>query len=120
MGEENFPGEFLTETKKTRGRSFRKGYNTTNRSKLTACARMKNLVEKHAMQINSAELSRQLSFFVAAGAGYAAKLGEHDDLVMSTILVIRMLEQVMWYDEEKTEDLRDSIQDAEVEPMGIF
>jgi len=119
LGEENFCGMLLTEPKKTRGRRVRKGFNTTNRTKVTACAKFKTLVEKRAMKINSRELARQLNFFVASGTGYAAKLGENDDLIMATILIIRMLDQVMWYDESKTEDLRESVGE-EVQPMGIF
>jgi hypothetical protein len=120
LGEHNFDGTFLTEARKTRGTRIRRGFNTTNRSKLKACSKLKTLVEKRAMTINSKELARQLNFYVAAGAGFAAKLGQHDDLVAATLLVIRMLEMVMHYNEEQTVDLRESFAEEEVQPMGIF
>jgi len=120
IGEDNFDGSFLTEPRKTRGKRIRKGFNTTNRTKVGACSRLKTLLEKRAMKINSKELARQFNFFVAAGTGFKAKLGEHDDLVMAVILIIRMLDQVMWYDESKSSDLREVAEEQNIPPMGIF
>lgn len=90
-GEEHIKGIFLSEPKKPGvSRVFRKGFNTTNKSKLTSCAKLKNLVETKRLKIASKPLVSQLKTFVAHGGSYAAKLGERDDLVMALILTIRM------------------------------
>lgn len=99
-GEERFPGMFVSERKrKGQSRRFRKGLHTDNRKKLAACAKFKSLVETDRMTLASAELIRQLKFFVGTDGGktYKAKPGTHDDLVMSAMLCVRMLETVtLW------------------------
>jgi hypothetical protein len=112
MGEENIPGIFLSEPKR-RGnvRRFRKGFNTTNSSKLTACAKFKRC---------SKNLIREMKNFIAAGNSFKAKEGETDDLVMSTLLVTRMAMLVSKYDEEAFLDLKDSFDDDELrKPMPV-
>jgi len=121
MGEDNIPGTFLSEPKKAGGsRSFRRGFNTTNRSKLTACAKFKQWVESSKLKIKSKALLREIKTFVARGASYAAKDGETDDLVMATMLVVRMTMVIAAYDENTFEDMRDSFNDEEyLAPMPI-
>lgn len=121
MGEENIPGTFLSEPKR-RGsmRRFRKGFNTTHSSKLAACAKFKRWVEEETMKIRSKNLTRELKTFVAKGNSYAAKVGETDDLVMSTLLAVRMAMQVAKYDEDAFNDLKDSFDDSELRrPMPV-
>ena len=121
IGEENIDGTFLSEPKKTRTGKIRKGFNTTHKTKIRACSKFKTLVEKSKMEIHSRELARQLNFFVAAGNSFKAKLGEHDDLVMSTVLIIRILENIMRFDEEMTAGLRETIGGSEErEPFPFF
>jgi hypothetical protein len=121
MGEEQIPGTFLSEPKKAGGsRTFRRGFNTTNRSKLTACAKFKQWVESSKLKIKSKALLREIKTFVARGASYAAKDGETDDLVMATMLVVRMTMVIAAYDENTFEDMRDSFNDEEyLAPMPI-
>ena len=121
MGEDNIPGTFLSEPKKAGGsRTFRRGFNTTNRSKLTACAKFKQWVESSKLKIKSKALLREIKTFVARGASYAAKDGETDDLVMATMLVVRMTMVIAAYDENTFEDMRDSFNDEEyLAPMPI-
>jgi hypothetical protein len=120
MGEEQIPGTFLTEPKKAgSARVARRGFNTTNRSKLTACAKFKQWVESGKLKIKSKNLLGETKTFVARGSSYAAKEGEHDDLVMSTLLVVRMTMVISQYDENTFEDMRDSFQDDYVAPMPI-
>jgi len=121
MGEDNIPGTFLSEPKKSGGsRTFRRGFNTTNRSKLTACAKFKQWVESSKLKIKSKALLREIKTFVARGASYAAKDGETDDLVMATMLVVRMTMVIAAYDENTFEDMRDSFNDEEyLAPMPI-
>lgn len=124
MGEESLPGTFLSEPKR-RGnvKRYRKGFNTTHSSKLSACAKLKRWVEEGTMKIRSKNLTRELKTFVAKGNSYAAKDGETDDLVMSTILAIRMAMVVSKYDEEAFLDLKDSFDEQELRrpmPIGIL
>jgi hypothetical protein len=106
---------FLSEPKrKGNVRRFRKGFNTTHSAKLAACAKIKRWVEEETMKIRSKPLIRELKTFVARGNSYAAKDGETDDLVMSTLLAVRMAMQIAKYDPEAFEDLKDSFDDTEL------
>jgi hypothetical protein len=89
-GEENIQGYFLSDNSVVNagGRRFRKGYNTTPKSKLSACAKLKNLIESTRMTVNSRPLVSELKTFVSSGVSYAAKPGKTDDLVMSTVLAV--------------------------------
>lgn len=122
-GEHNFPGTFVSEKRRPGVGRRRKGMNTSNSSKLAACAKFKSLLETDRMKINSRELVRQLKNFVGSGASYAAKPGEKDDLVMSTMLIVRMLETVInWIPAEESDELRDGIDTDDLfsEPMPIL
>ena len=102
-GEHNIPGTFLTET----GVRKRKGYNTTHKSKLAACAKFKHLVESKKMKIHSKSLISELKNFVAVSGSYKAKVGETDDLVMSSLLITRMLQDLGNYVTELETQIRD-------------
>lgn len=117
-GEENIQGYFLSEPGGSggSGRRFRKGFNTTNKPKLAACAKLKNLVESRRMQIRSRNLISELKTFVASGTGYAAKPGETDDLVMATLLIVRMLQVLQSYHSDLDSQMRDH-QDTLIEPL---
>lgn len=117
-GEHNIQGVFLSEPKKHSigtGR-YRKGFNTTNKSKLSACAKLKNLVESKKMKIYSKPLITEFKHFVANGSSYAAKPGEHDDLVMALLLTVRMMQLLKDYHKELSTHLRDYGDDV-IEPM---
>ena len=119
-GEENIKGYFLSEPGgSASGRRYRKGFNTTNKPKLAACAKLKHLVESNRMRIHSAPLITELKNFVASGTGYAAKIGETDDLVMATVLVVRMLQVLQSYHQELDDQMRDH-QDNFVEPLPVI
>jgi len=91
LGEDTFPGLFLCEPmKKGHVRRFRKGFNTTHGSKISACSRLKFLIEEDKMVVKSKSLISELKNFIAHGVSFKAKLGEHDDLVSATLLIIRM------------------------------
>lgn len=91
IGEELFPGMFLHEPKRTQNRHMRKGFTTSNRSKLEACAKLKTWLETDKMTIFSRPLLSELKTFVAKGAGFEAKVGLKDDTVSATLLAIRMI-----------------------------
>ena len=115
-GEENIEGYFLSEPGGGSGRRYRKGFNTTHKPKLAACAKLKNLLETNRMTIHSASLISELKTFVAHGTSYAAKPGETDDLVMATVLAIRMMQILQSYHAELDTQLRDH-SDNTIEPM---
>jgi hypothetical protein len=106
-GEERIQGYFLSEPKSGGGRRYRKGFNTTHKEKLSACSKLKNLIESGRMKIRSTGLVSELKTFVASGTGYAAKQGETDDLVMSTLLAIRMLVLLQTFDSGIDNQMRD-------------
>jgi hypothetical protein len=118
-GEENIQGYFLSDSYRSGGRRYRKGFNTTSKSKLAACSKLKNLVESGKIKIASSNLISELKTFVSSGTSYAAKIGETDDLVMSTLLVIRMLQELQNYHQDLNEHLRDH-DDTVIEPMPFI
>jgi hypothetical protein len=120
IGEENIHGTFLTEPKKVGNtRTYRRGFTTTNKSKLAVCAKFKSLVETKRLHIASKNLLSELKTFVAMGNSYEAKTGETDDLVMATMLVVRMVQMLQSFDPELDQKLRDSLDDF-IEPMPFI
>lgn len=118
-GEERFPGMFISERKrKGQTRRFRKGLTTDNKKKLSACAKMKGLIESDRMIVNSKQLLKQLKFFVAKESTYAAKPGEHDDLVMAAMLCVRMLDTASTWGADLG-DLKEYIDDADIFEEGM-
>ena len=117
-GEQNIPGYFLSDNSvvKGSGRRFRKGFTTTNKSKVSACAKLKTLVETDKMLVRSRSLIGEFKNFVAHGTSYSAKSGETDDLVMSTILAIRMLQILTGYHKELDTHMTDFGED-QIEPL---
>jgi len=123
-GEERFPGSLITERRR-KGISMkrvRRGLHTNARNKMSACARLKSLVESDRMTINSNNLLRELKNFVATGNSFAAKSGETDDLVSATLMIVRMLDIALAWG-TSAGDLREYISDSEigdeVEPMPV-
>lgn len=110
IGEENIKGIFLSEPAKAgTGRRYRRGFNTTQRSKLSACAKLKHLIETKRMNIASKNLISELKTFVSNGASYAAKPGETDDLVMALVLAVRMAQLLQRYDATLDDIMKDSL-----------
>jgi len=119
-GEENIKGLFLSEDKKAgQGRRFRKGFNTTNKTKIAACAKMKTLIESGRLKVKSKPLISEFKTFVASGTSYSAKIGEHDDLVMATVLAVRMMQQIQKYHKDVGENMTDHT-DVEIPPMPFI
>jgi hypothetical protein len=118
-GEENFPGILLNEKKKKgQVKRNKRGLLTDNRRKLAGCNRLKSLIESARMTINSKKLLKELKNFVASGASYKAKPGEHDDLVMGTVLIARMLDLVVNYSLNNMDDLKEAINEDDEEDAG--
>jgi hypothetical protein len=119
-GEENIKGIFLSEPSRPGiGRKYRKGFTTTHKTKLSACAKFKQLIESRKLHIASKALVSELKTFVASGSGYAAKIGETDDLVMSMLLAVRMATFLREYDPSLDEKLKDSSEEI-IMPMPFI
>jgi len=112
-GETNIQGIFLSETGKKR-----KGFNTSHKVKLTACAKFKTLLETKKMKLHSRSLISELKTFVALGGSYSAKVGETDDLVMSTLLIVRMLQQLTDFHYDLETQMRDH--EELIAPLPFF
>jgi hypothetical protein len=112
-GEQNIPGVFISEPGKKR-----RGFNTNRTTKLAACAKFKTLLESKKLKVNSYGLVSELKTFVASGGSYAAKIGDQDDLVMATLLIVRMLQQLSDFNYDLDEHIRDH--DNFVEPLPFF
>jgi hypothetical protein len=112
-GENNIPGIFISEPGKKR-----KGFNTTNKSKLTACAKFKTLLESKKLTVNSRSLISELKAFVAHAGSYAAKIGDTDDLVMASLLNVRMIQELGSYHFELDSYVKDH--EEFVAPLPFF
>lgn len=113
-GEERIPGYFVNEPG-----SKRKGFTTTNKSKLAACAKLKYYIETDKMKPKSKNLIQELKTFIAHGASFQAKEGDTDDLVMGTVLAVRLIEHIMKYDEKTYNALVERSSSDFLAPMPI-
>jgi len=122
FGEENIPGLFVSEPmRKGHVRKFRKGFNTTHGTKITACSRLKTMLESDKMVIHSKPFISELKSFVATGSSYQAKSGQSDDLISATLLALRMMAVLKDWDPRiyNTFTQAESMDDYDA-PMPIF
>jgi len=122
LGEETFPGMFLSEpVKKGHVRRFRKGFNTTHVAKINACAKLKQLIENKKLKLHSKSLISELKTYVSAALSFKAKPGQHDDLVSSLLLAVRMIMILQDWDPSIYEKMRDQEGMEEHDlPMPIY
>jgi len=124
VGEENIPGLFVAEPiRRGHVRKFRKGFNTTHKTKISACARLKHLIESGKMTVNSSALISELKAFIASGVSFKAKSGENDDLVSAMLLAVRMSVVMADWDSRVFDVMSDRFEgdDEDFEPpMPIF
>lgn len=122
FGEENIPGLFVSEPmRKGHVRKFRKGFNTTHSTKITACSRLKTMIESNKMTIHSKPLVSELKGFVASGSSYRAKSGQTDDLISATLLSLRMMSVLKDWDPRVYDTFVQAEHDENYEaPMPIF
>jgi len=120
IGEENIPGLFLSEPiRKGHVRKFRKGFNTSHRVKMTACVKLKSLIESKKMTINSKPLVSELKTYVASGVGFKGKNEESDDLVSASLLICRMAAVLADWDPNIYETMTERLEEESL-PMPIF
>lgn len=110
-GEESFPGEFLHEPKKVAGKRSRKGFHTSHRTKMESCLSFKRYVETDKIKLRSKALLSEVKNFVAKGNSFSAKPGEHDDLVMSLLLGIRMIDYIATFEDEVYDVINSNLSD---------
>ena len=123
IGEENIPGLFVSEPmRKGHVRKFRKGFNTTHGTKISACAKLKSMVETDMMEVNSKALISEMKGYVASGSSFKAKPGETDDLISATLLSIRMMKVLQDWDPRVYNTFKqDHVDGDDYEPpMPIF
>lgn len=121
LGEETFPGLFLSEpVRKGHVRRFRKGFNTTHSSKISVCAKLKQLIETRSLKVHSKSLISELKTYVAKGISFEGKVGSHDDLVSSMLLALRMVMLLQDWDPAIYDKMRDAHYEDIVLPMPIF
>ena len=71
-------------------------------TKSKGCQLMKDFIESQRLQISSRDLITELKFFVAQGKqgnNFAAERGKHDDLVMSVVGIMLLLDELSKSDE---------------------
>ena len=123
FGEDSIPGLFVSEPiRKGHIRKFRKGFNTTHKTKITACSRLKNMIEKEKLKINSKPLISELKSFIASGSSFKAKSGQTDDLVSATLLIMRIISVLKDWDPKIYASFSQADEDTadRVMPMPIF
>jgi hypothetical protein len=77
------------------------------------------MVEYKKLTINSGNLISELKNFVASGGSFSAKPGEKDDLVMSMLLAIRIVQLLQNFDSTLDSRLRDET-DEVITPMPFI
>jgi len=115
------PAQLLSEPNQT-GSRFRKGLNTNGRTKNQAVTKLKSLVEGNRLQIKSKPLISELKNYVTKGGSFAAKSGEHDDLVSALLMIVRMSQLIARWDDNTASQIRnnDLVEvDDLVEPLPI-
>ena len=80
---------------------------------------MKGLIESSRLTVNSGPLVSELKVFVSKGSGFEAKEGETDDLVMSSLLAVRMAQALQAYDPTLDATLRDKL-DSDIMPLPFI
>jgi hypothetical protein len=119
IGEENIRGYFLSESAASNNpRPYRKGFTTTNKSKIANCSKLKSWIETGKLKIASKMLISELKGFVASGTSFRAKIGETDDLVMAMLLVVRMMQLIQSFDPNVDETLRTA--EEFIEPLPFI
>jgi len=122
FGEENIPGLFVSEPmRKGHVRKFRKGFNTTHGTKISACSRLKTMIKNDKMILKSKPLISELKGFVATGSSFQAKSGMGDDLVSATLLALRIMAVLKDWDPRVYNTFKSMENELDYEPpMPIF
>jgi hypothetical protein len=121
VGLDVIPAQLMNEPSQAHSK-IRRGLNTNMKTKAQAVTKLKSLVDTSKMKIRSKLLISQLKNYVSKGDSFAAKSGEHDDLVSALLLIVRMSQIISKWDDLTAEHMKDdSLFDIEqlVEPMPV-
>ena len=105
IGEDEFFGTFMREKKKRNNVRVRGGFYTDHPAKMSACSRFKVWFENGKLTVMSKPLLAELKGFMRSGRTYKARSGDTDDIVMATLLIVRMVEIIMKDEEDYLEEL---------------
>jgi hypothetical protein len=122
VGLESIPAQLMNEPGAATGNRMRRGMNTNVKTKSQAVTKFKSLIETDRMTIRSKPLISELKNFVSKGDSFAAKSGDHDDLVSATLLIVRMSQLVGKWDDRTAQNIMDNdLMDIQglVEPMPV-
>ena len=123
MGLDYFPGNLLSEPRRTRVGKIRLGFTTTNSTKKTACFMLKKLIEQKKLEIASEPLLQELNDFIARdehSVKFAAKDGSNDDLVTSLLLMVRMIQTVSKYQDDLSSVIKETLDDEFSSPLPFI
>lgn len=71
----------------------------TNKSKMKTCLSLKELFEGGRLHIKSSVVLSELRNFVKRGSSYSGRLGSHDDTISAHLILIRILEEIITYED---------------------
>lgn len=114
------PGTMFHDTGKGK-----RGFYTSNKRKLAACMELKTLLDtdKPRMTIHSRILMTEFKFYVRSGASFAARLGITDDLIAALVIMVRVMQEAVQYDDIDIESIYaddDLYDDDEDDIFGII
>lgn len=92
--------EFVSETGQ-----HRRGMTTTGKAKIKACLNFKEMLERDTIKIVSPTLVTELKHFIRKGGSYSAKSSATDDLISSSLIVLRILEEISSFDQDAYDKL---------------
>ena len=87
-------GEFISEEGKNRA-----GMNTSGKSKSKACVNFKNLFEGGRLHVRSQHAINEMKDYVRQAGSYSARRGATDDCVSSLLIVVRILDELVQYED---------------------
>lgn len=122
VGLDTIPAQLMSESITIGSNRMRRGLNTNVKTKAQAVTKFKSMLETDRLTVASKPLISQLKNFVSKGNSFSAKSGEHDDLVTSTLLIVRMSQMISKWDDRTAATLMDNDLmeiDTLEEPMPI-
>ncbi|RMH21676.1 MAG: hypothetical protein D6698_02355 [Gammaproteobacteria bacterium] len=112
IGEDKFPGIMVDATEISTGKNTRstslhsRGLVTTATNKKRYVLAFKDLLDRNLFEVRSSFLSSQLKSFVSRGRSWAANVGAKDDLVMSCVLAMILVDEIVYtYEPELADEL---------------
>ncbi len=100
--DENPPNESEFVSEEGKGK---RGFTTSNKSKMRNCVNLKEMYEKEKITIKSKVLLAELKAFIRHKGSYAAQKGSTDDAISAMLIVIRLVEEIASYDQSAFDKL---------------